>query len=289
MTRQPRRRRSVLYVPAANPKALAKAASLACDAVIFDLEDAVAPEAKDAARVALEAHFRQGDQVAGQERVIRVNAASSAWGAQDMTAAARCRPHAVLLPKVETGAALAEARRLLDGAGGAGVRLWAMIETPRGIVDLREIASVGARDDVGLDCLVAGTNDIAKETGLPLPAGRGTIEHWLALIVIHARAFGLDAVDGVYNDFRDEAGFAAECLAGALAGFDGKTLIHPGQIGPANAAFSPGEAALAEARAIVAAFAEPANAGKGVISVDGRMVELLHAEMARRTLAKAAS
>ncbi|MBN9245590.1 MAG: CoA ester lyase [Mesorhizobium sp.] len=289
MTRQPRCRRSVLYVPAANPKALAKAASLACDAVIFDLEDAVAPEAKDEARAALEAHFRQGDQAARQERIIRVNAVSSAWGAQDMAAAARCRPDAVLLPKVETGEALAEARRQLDGAGGAGVRLWAMIETPRGIVDLREIVSFGARDDVGLDCLVAGTNDIAKETGLPLPAGRGTIEHWLALIVIHARAFGLDAVDGVYNDFRDEAGFAAECRAGALAGFDGKTLIHPGQIGPANAAFSPGEAALAEARAIVAAFAEPANAGKGVISVDGRMVELLHAEMARRTLAKASS
>ncbi len=277
MTRQPRCRRSVLYVPAANPKALAKAASLACDAVIFDLEDAVAPEAKDEARAALEAHFRQGDQAARQERIIRVNAVSSAWGAQDMAAAARCRPDAVLLPKVETGEALAEARRQLDGAGGAGVRLWAMIETPRGIVDLREIVSFGARDDVGLDCLVAGTNDIAKETGLPLPAGRGTIEHWLALIVIH------------YNDFRDEAGFAAECRAGALAGFDGKTLIHPGQIGPANAAFSPGEAALAEARAIVAAFAEPANAGKGVISVDGRMVELLHAEMARRTLAKASS
>jgi citrate lyase subunit beta/citryl-CoA lyase len=163
-----------------------------------------------------------------------------------------------------------------------------MIETPLGIVDLREIAACGARDDVGLDCLVAGTNDIAKEMNLPLSAGRRTIEPWLTLIVIHARAFGLDVLDGVYNDFRDEAGFAAECQVGVRAGFDGKTLIHPSQIEPANLAFSPSEAAVAEARAIVAAFDEPGNAGKGVISINGRMVELLHAEIARKTLAKAA-
>lgn len=285
MKRTWRPRRSVLYVPAANARAMAKVAALACDAVIFDLEDAVAPEAKAEARGALAEHLAQAPASA-QERIIRVNAPASEWGEEDLAAAARLRPDAVLIPKVETAAVLSAARQTLDAAGAAATRLWAMIETPLAIVDIREIASLGTDPKMGFDCLVAGTNDIAKETGLRLPEGREAIRHWLAGIVIHARAFGLDAIDGVYNDFRDAEGFAAECREGARLGFDGKTLIHPSQVEPANAIFSPSEAQLAEARAIIAAFDEPQNAGMGVISVGGRMVERLHAEMARRLLAK---
>lgn len=283
---RPARRRSVLYVPASNAKAMAKAASLDCDAVIFDLEDAVAPDAKAQARANLVEHFRGSAPASGRERIIRVNQAAGAIEREDLAAVAACRPEAMLVPKVETHSMLLDARAAL-GEGRGDIRLWAMIETPSGIVRLRDIVECGAREDVGLDCLVVGTNDISKETGVPMPAGRKTMDIWLATIVIHGRAAGLDVLDGVYNDFRDEAGFAAECAASVLAGFDGKTLIHPAQIAPANLAFSPSPQAVAEARAIVAAFDDPANAGKGVISIDGRMTELLHAEMARRVLAKA--
>lgn len=286
MTRKARARRSVLYVPAANAKAMAKAGQLPCDAIIFDLEDAVAPEEKAAARTALATCFGDG-ATSGQERVIRINVPSSEWGDDDLAAAARIRPDAVLIPKVEAASVVADARRRLDAEGAVATRLWAMIETPLAIVNIREIAGLGADAAIGLDCLVVGTNDIAKETGLPLPGGRRTIEHWLAQIVIHARAFGLDVLDGVYNDFRDGDGFAAECSEGVLLGFHGKTLIHPSQIEPANSAFSPSEAALAEARAIIAVFEEPQNAGKGVVSMSGKMVERLHVEMARKLLAKA--
>lgn len=287
MSRKLRRRRSVLYVPASNPKAMAKVASLACDAVIFDLEDAVAPNAKAEARANLVAHSRGGERSPVQERVIRINLSGGGLDRDDLAAVEACRPDALLIPKVETAEVLRDARQALQGRGCGGVRLWAMIETPAGLVRLRDIVECGAAEDVGLDCLVAGTNDISKETGVPLPGGRKTIEHWLAMITIHGHAFGLDSLDGVYNDFRDEEGFAQECRNSALSGFAGKTLIHPGQIAPANAAFSPSPEAVAEARAIVAAFEDPANAGKGVISINGKMTELLHAEIARKILAKA--
>ena len=282
-------RRSVLYVPASNARALAKAATLACDAVIFDLEDAVAPTEKPAARDNLLAHFGQPalsgrGSGPGPERIIRVNLRGGEADADDVALVARCRPDAMLVPKAESAAMLRAARAALDAQGGQDIALWAMVETPRGIVRLRDIVDCGA--DVGLACLVAGTNDLSKETGVPLPEGAATIAHWLAAIVIHARAAGLDALDGVYNDFGDEAGFAEECGKAALSGFDGKTLIHPRQIAAANAAFSPSPEAVAEARAVVAAFARPENAGKGVISLDGRMVELLHLDIARRTLAR---
>lgn len=286
MIRPVRRRRSVLYVPASNTKAMAKVGSLACDAVIFDLEDAVAPDARPLARANLVGHFGEATRSAGQERVIRVNAGSALDG-EDLAVVAQCRPDAMLIPKVETADTLRAARAELARRGCGDIRLWAMIETPGGLVRLRDIAESGASAETGLDCLVAGTNDISKETGVPLPAGRRTIEHWLAMIVLHGRAFGLDTLDGVYNDFRDLDGFTRECAAGALSGFDGKTLIHPDQIAPANEAFSPSPEAVADALAIVAAFDDPANAGKGVIAVDGRMVELLHLEIARRTLARA--
>lgn len=280
------RRRSVLYVPASNVKAMGKAASLDCDAVIFDLEDAVAPDAKAQARANLVERFRDAAPAGGPERIIRVNQAAGAIDRDDLAAVAACRPDAMLIPKVETHSMLLDARAAL-GKDGEDIRLWAMIETPWGIVRLRDIVECGMRDEVGLDCLVVGTNDISKETGVPMPAGRKTMDIWLATIVLNGRAAGLDVLDGVYNDFRDETGFIKECRASAIAGFDGKTLIHPAQVAPANLAFSPSPEAIAQARAIVAAFDDPANAGKGVISIDGRMTELLHAEMARRVLAKA--
>ena len=286
MTTTRRPRRSVLYVPAANAKAMAKAGNLACDGVIFDLEDAVAPEEKAAAREGLRGHLAEG-RGAPQQTIIRINGLATPWGRDDLEVAARIAPDAVLIPKVDSRDALIEARRALDAAGAQGTRLWAMVETPLAIVGLREIAEAGRDDGIGLDCLVAGTNDLAKETGLPLPEARPTIEHWLAVLVIHARAFGLDSLDGVYNDFRDGDGFERECRAGALLGFDGKTLIHPGQIETANAAFSPSPEAVAKARAIVAALEQPENAGKGVLSLGGQMVERLHLDIARRVLAKA--
>lgn len=287
MGTQTRSRRSVLYVPATNTKAMAKVAMLDCDAVIFDLEDAVAPYAKAEARQNLTDFFQANRPSAGQEWIIRVNATADGFAVEDADAVAACNAHAMLLPKLERTEMLTAARDMLKERSRPGIRLWAMIETPLAIVDLREISAFGANPAIGLDCFVAGTNDLAKETGLPLPEGRKTMEYWLASLVLHARAFGIDVVDGVYNDFRDEAGFEAECKAGALLGFDGKTLIHPAQIGPANAGFSPSEAAIAEAKGMVEAFAQPANAGKGVISINGKMVELLHLQMARKVLAKA--
>ncbi len=284
MSASHRRRRSVLYVPASNAKAMAKAGDLACDAIIYDLEDAVAPDAKAAARSALLEHFRNGASAGRQERIIRINARGRMADDEDLDAASRCRPDSILLPKVERPEMLMEARRTLDAAGGAEIRLWAMVETPLGIVNLRDIAAAAA--SVGLDCLVAGVNDLAKDTGVPMPAGRSTIRHWLAAIVLHARAFGLDVIDGVYNDFRDIDRFVDECHEATAAGFDGKTLIHPSQIAPANAAFSPTPETLAEARAVIAAFDDPANAAEGVLVVNGRMVERLHADTARRLLTR---
>jgi citrate lyase subunit beta/citryl-CoA lyase len=282
---RPRARRSVLYVPGSNEKAMKKTGLLACDSVIFDLEDAVAPDGKSAARAAIVDHFRTG-RAGGSEFVIRVNPLSSQWGSEDVAAVAEAKPDAILIPKIESAGMLAGARRAIDAAGAADIPLWAMIETPLAFVNIAEIARAGTSDAVRLECMVAGTNDIAKETSLPLPQGRSTMVHWLAILVLHARAFGIDVLDGVYNDFRDEDGFAEECRAGALLGFDGKTLIHPSQIEPANSAFSPTDDMIEDAKAIIAVFDQPENADKGVVSVNGRMVERLHAEAARRLLTK---
>lgn len=286
MTRLPRPRRSVLYVPAANTKAMDKTPTLGCDAIIFDLEDAVAPAAKTDARQALKAHF-DAHPTSPKERVIRINGLTTAWGADDLAAAIACRPDALLLPKVDSADQLLGARAMLEAAGRPEIGLWAMIETPLGIVNIAKIAQLGRNDHVRLECLVVGSNDIARETGLPVAGSRPTIRFWLANLVIHARAYGVSIVDGVYNDFRDSEGFASECADGSQLGFDGKSLIHPLQIDPANTAFSPSAAALADARAIVEAFAAPHNAGQGILSINGKMVELLHLEMAKAVIAKA--
>ena len=291
MTSRPaRRRRSVLYVPATNAKALAKLPELACDAAIIDLEDAVAPDTKFAARKDMLA-FLSGlkDRSKGPgEIVVRINALSSEWGADDLAAAIEARPNGILLPKVETPRDILEVNdQLDDDYANPDMWLWAMIETPKALMNIGAIAELGRDPGARLACLVAGTNDLVKETGVRMTPDRRYLTPWLMQIVLAARAGGIDALDGVANDFRDLEQLARECEDGAGMGFDGKTLIHPGQIEIANRAFSPSADEVAAARAIVAAFADPANARKGVITLDGRMVERLHLAQAEKLLAKA--
>ena len=286
-SRPSRPRRSVLYVPGGNERAIAKARTLACDAVIFDLEDSVAPDAKVEARENLRKLL--GEPLGGgRETIIRINALSTPWGAEDLRAAQDLAPDAILIPKVEDPEDIAQIDDALDQTDTPEtLRLWAMIETPKGIMNAGQIARASRTPGGRLDCFVTGTNDIVKETGVaPLP-GRPYLSTWLMEIVLAARAYGIDALDGVYNDFRDSEGFSIECAQGRAMGFDGKTLIHPGQIEAANRAFGIDPDKLEEARHIVEAFARPENARAGVISLDGRMVERLHADMAEKLIAKA--
>jgi citrate lyase subunit beta/citryl-CoA lyase len=282
-----RPRRSVLYVPAINAKALAKLPELACDAVIFDLEDSVAPAEKQAAREALRVHFSQPYQ-GKAERIIRINALSSEWGADDVAAACDCRPDAILLPKVNTPRDIQDLDDALDEPD-SDIAIWAMIETPKAVLNLGAMAEFGLNRAARLACFVAGTNDLAKETGVLVTPDRRYLAPYLAQMVLAARAGGLDILDGPCNDFRNADALAAECREAAAMGFDGKTLIHPGQIEAANTIFAPAAAAVAEAEAIRTAFALPENAGKGVISIDGRMVERLHLAQAEKLLARAAA
>lgn len=282
MSDRPQRpRRSVLYVPAVNARALAKLPTLDADAVIVDCEDSVAPEKKAEARAALASLPRpKGDLV------IRVNAPSTPWFADDMAAALAAAPHAILVPKVDHPSELRAAVDLLKEADELGpLRLWAMIETPKAILNIREIAEYAANPGNRTDCFVLGTNDLAKDLGLRGHA-REILRPIVLQVLLAARAAGLDVLDGVFNDFNDAEGFAVECADGAAMGFDGKTLIHPAQIGAANAAFSPSPEEIAAARAIVAAFALPGNDASGVISLNGRMVERLHLAQAERLLAR---
>jgi citrate lyase subunit beta/citryl-CoA lyase len=282
-----RPRRSVLYVPASNEKALAKIALLACDAVIVDLEDAVAPDEKTAARESLR-RFLAGRSWGEREIAIRVNALATEWGAEDLALAGSLAPDAILLPKVDTPRDLLEANDALDEADvPEATKLWAMIETPRALLNIGAIAELGRDPSLRLACFVAGTNDLVKDTGVSDTPDRRYLVPWLMQMVLAARAGGIAVLDGVSNDFRDLDAFARQCAEAAAMGFDGKTLIHPAQIEPANKAFSPSVEAIAEAEAIVAAFARAENAGKGVISIDGRMVERLHLAEAERLLAKA--
>lgn len=274
-----RPRRSVLFVPAANARAIDKVAALPADAVIFDLEDSVGPGERESARANLVGRVRGGG-FGRREVVVRVSAADSAAFDGDLAAALACRPDAVLLPKVDDAAMLrATADRL--AAAAAPARLWAMVETPRAILAVAAIAAADPR----LACLVVGPNDLARLTGVAMRPGRAALVPWLMAVVTAARAFGLAVLDGVYNNFRDGGGFAAECAQGAELGFDGKTLIHPTQIEAANRAFSPAPAEFERARRIVAAYGDPANAGRGALSLDGEMIERLHLEQARQLLA----
>lgn len=286
--RQFRPRRSVLYVPASNEKALAKIGQLACDCIIIDLEDAVAPDQKAQARDRLTAIFAARQNRSGPEMVIRINSLSSPWGRQDLALAKSCEPDAILLPKVETPRDLLDADDALDRMDApAGLALWAMIETPRAVLNIGAIAELGRDRSARLACLIAGTNDLVKDTRIQPGADRELLMPWLMQIVLAARAGNLDVLDGVANNFTDIEAFSAECLQGRAMGFDGKTLIHPAQIAPANAAFTPSDQEVAAALAIRAAFAEPQNRDKGVISLNGAMVERLHLQQAEQLLARA--
>jgi citrate lyase subunit beta/citryl-CoA lyase len=280
-----RPRRSVLYMPGANDRALEKARTLQADALILDLEDSVAPEAKSQARDKVAQAVKSGGY-GKRELVIRVNALDTLWGADDLKAAALVGPDAILVPKVSRPGDIVSAAKVLKACGApAHTRLWAMMETPLAILNARDIAGVAADADQRFSCLVLGTNDLLKESRARALGDRFAIVPWLAASVLAARAFGLDVIDGVYNDFKDDQGFRAECEQGRTLGMDGKTLIHPSQVEPCNEIFSPSGDEVQWSRKVIAAFALPEHAGKGVITVDGRMVERLHLVMAERVVA----
>ena len=274
-----RPRRSVLYMPGSNARALEKAKTLPADGVILDLEDAVAPDAKATARDQVVAAVKAGG-FGAREVFIRTNGFDTPWFADDLTAAAGAAPDAILIPKISTPKQLELiAQRLLSMHSDHRVRIWAMIETPTAIFDVREIAS-----HPRVAVLVMGTNDLAREIGAPQVPGRNNLTPYLSTAVLAAREAGKVILDGVYNDVRDEEGFAAECAQGVQMGFDGKTLIHPGQVGPANAAWSPTSDEVEYSRRVIEAFSAAEAEGRGVITVDGRMIENLHVANARRTL-----
>jgi citrate lyase subunit beta/citryl-CoA lyase len=273
-----RPRRSVLYMPSSNERALEKARSIPCDGLILDLEDAVAPDAKPAAREAACAAAASG-AYGRREVTIRVNGADTEWHADDLAAACAAGPDGIVVPKV---ASADEVRALVETMGRHGApehtALWAMVETPRAMLHAEEIAAASDR----LTVLVMGTNDLAKELFAEHVPGRAPLLTGLSLALLAARATGTTILDGVFNDVRDTDGFLAECRQGHEMGFDGKTLIHPGQVDGANQAFAPSAEAVEDSRGLIRAWDE--GAGSGVVTYNGRMVESLHVESARRTL-----
>ena len=282
-----RPRRSVLYMPGSNLRALEKAKTLPADGLILDLEDAVAPDAKETARTQVAQAVKAGG-FGKRELFIRVNGIDTPWFSADIEAAVHAAPDAILVPKIATPQQLdLIGQRLLDMRADKRIRIWAMIETPLAIFNAVALAGQARDSEDRLGGLVMGTNDLAKETRARIVPGRTPMLGWLSTCVLAARTYGIDILDGVYNNLGDADGFARECAEARDLGFDGKTLIHPNQIEPCNAAFSPTPDEVTQARAIIAAFALPENKGKGVVQVGGRMVELLHAEMAQRTVAVA--
>ena len=273
-----RPRRSVLYMPSSNERALEKAKSIAADALILDLEDAVAPDAKETARGNACAAASSGEY-GRREIAIRVNGIGTAWHADDMAAACEAGPDAILVPKVDSAKAVLDLVDVMSRHGALPqTQLWAMVETPHAMLHAEEIA---AASDV-LTVLVMGTNDLAKELYAEHVPGRHPLLTGLGLALLAARATGKAIIDGVYNDVKDEDGFLAECRQGREMGFDGKTLIHPGQVAGANEAFAPSEKAVEDSRGVLQAWED--GKGSGVVTYNGRMVENLHVESARRTL-----
>lgn len=277
-----RPRRSVLYMPSSNDRALDKAKSLPADGIIFDLEDAVAPDAKEVARGNAVAAASSG-LYGSRELMIRCNGLDTPWGADDVRAAARSGAAAVVIPKVGSATYVDQVSALLDEAGAPSeMTIWAMIETPTAIFDARSIA---AHPRVAV--LVMGTNDLARELRASLVPGRHPLVPHLATALAAAREAGIVILDGVYNDVKNLDGFRDECVQGAEMGFDGKTLIHPSQVDVANDVWAPSEDEVAHARKVIAAFNEAVAEGRGVITVDGRMIENLHVANAQRTIAVA--
>ena len=280
-----RPRRTALYMPGANDTALEKAKGLACDAIIFDTEDSVAPDKKAEARAKVAAAVGSGEY--GQrELTIRVNGLDTEWAEDDLRSAAQAGPAGIVVPKVNSAADVASVEKIIESAGVPDhTRIWAMLETPAAIENAVEVATRSER----LEVLVMGTNDMAKELRAALVPGRAPLLWGLARCVNAARFAGKVILDGVYNDVRDPDGFAAECLQGMEMGFDGKTLIHPSQVEPANAAWAPSPEDVEHAERVIAAFDEAVADGRGVVTVDGRMIENLHVDNARRVLATAAA
>jgi len=274
-----RPRRSVLYMPASNQRALDKARTIPADGLILDLEDAVAPQDKEEARERACSAVRSG-AYGRREVAVRVNAVDTAWHAEDLAAACAAGPDAVLVPKVDSAGAVRDLARRMDLLGAPGrTRLWVMLETPRAMLHAEEVAAASDR----LAVLVVGTNDLVREMDAVHVPGRHPLTAALGLAVLGARSAGRAILDGVYNDVRDGEGFRAECRQAREMGFDGKTLIHPGQVDGANDAFAPSAEDVADARGVLAAWED--GKGSGVVTYRGRMVESLHVESARRTLA----
>jgi citrate lyase subunit beta/citryl-CoA lyase len=284
VTSELRPRRSVLYMPSSNERALEKAKAIPCDALIFDLEDAVAPDAKAGARANAVAAARSGEY-GHREVTIRCNGLDTPWGADDLVAAATSRADAVVVPKVDSVGYLDEIERQLDAAGApADLAIWAMIETPTALLDIRPIAH-----HARVAALVMGTNDLIKELRTGVVPDRSPLVPHLATALVGAREAGKVILDGVYNDVKNPEGFEAECRQGMEMGFDGKTLIHPSQVEPANDIWAPSAEDIGSAERIIAAFDEAVADGRGVVTVDGRMIENLHVDNARRVLATASA
>lgn len=280
---QLRPRRSILYMPGANARALDKARTLAADGLILDMEDAVSPDAKELARQQIVEAVTQGGY-GPREIIIRVNGLSTPWGKDDVKAVAKVRAGAILFPKIESAAEVQAAVQALDEAGAPPeLPIWIMAETPRGILNIQAIASASPR----LTGIVMGTSDLAKELRVRHTPDRIGFITSLSLCVLAARAYGLDIMDGVYLDLKNEAGFRTACEQGRDMGFDGKTLIHPNQLAVANEVFAPAPQDVENAGAIIEAWEQARREGKGVAVVNGKLVENLHVEEARRTLAVA--
>jgi citrate lyase subunit beta / citryl-CoA lyase len=279
-----RPRRSVLYMPGSNARAIEKARELPADAIILDLEDAVAPEAKAMAREQIKKALEKGG-FGDREVFVRINGLDTRWWVDDLHAVADVRPDAVLVPKISDPHQLQDlAARIVDMGTDPHIRVWAMMETPLAMINVGAIAAAAHDSETRLSGFVMGTNDLAKDTRARIVPGRAPMLPWLMTCVAAARAFGIDILDGVYNDLGNAEGFADECGQARDLGFDGKTLIHPRQIEACNDAFTPAPEEVEAARKIIAAFDLPENQGKGVVQIEGRMVERLHADMARRTV-----
>jgi len=278
-----RPRRSVLYMPGSNARALEKGRSLAADGLILDMEDAVAPDAKQTARDQITAAIKEGGY-GGRELIVRTNGLDGPWGEDDLKAAAKMGAHAVLLPKVESKAMVDQAIAILDAAGApADLPIWAMMETPLGMLHAEEIAFSSPR----LQCLVMGTSDLAKDLRAQHTPDRIPFITSLGLCILAARAAKIAILDGVHLDLADDDGFVASCRQGRELGMDGKTLIHPKTIAMANEAFSPSEDEIVWSKRIIEAHAEAEKAGKGVVLVDGKLIENLHVEGAKQMVAMA--
>ena len=279
-----RPRRSILYMPGSNARAIEKARELPADGIILDLEDAVAPEAKAMAREQIKNALEKGG-FGDREIFVRINGLDTRWWVDDLHAIAEARPDAVLVPKISDPHQLQDlAARIVDMGTDPHIRVWAMMETPLAMINVGAIAAAALDSETRLSGFVMGTNDLAKDTRARIVPGRAPMLPWLTNCIAAARAFGIDILDGVYNDLGNAEGFADECRQARDFGFDGKTLIHPRQIEACNDAFSPAPEEVDAARKTIAAFDLPENQGKGVIQIEGRMVERLHADMARHTV-----